>query len=133
MLSFFPNNLEWLVALLVGGTLLLLARQQHRHQARLEREGVIVPGLVCRLERDRNVFYPVVRFQTHQQEWITGRHCVGSNPASYREGEQVSIRYHPADPHHFGIVSGGQAILVWGLAATGIGLIAYGLFSLFRS
>ena len=133
MPTLLANNLEWLVAFLLGGAVLLLAQHQYRHQVRLEREGVVVTGTVCRLEYEGKVFYPVVRFQTHQREQITGRHRVGTNPASYRLGQVVAIRYHPADPHDFAIIAGRQALLVWGMAAMGVVLIAYGIFCLFKS
>jgi len=124
--AFPTDNLEWLCAFLLGGGL-LLARQQHRYQARLEREGVVVPGIVCRLEYKGKVYYPVVRFQTHQQDWIIGCHHVGTIPARYRKGEEVAIRYLFAGPQQFAIVSGGQALLVWVPGAAGIGLLAYGI------
>lgn len=122
-------SLQQLFLLLMGGALLLAAWWQHRRHARLLREGEAARGTVLRLERDRHSYFPVVRFLTRQQQWITARYHIGSKPASYAEGEEVDIRYQPADPQDFTIVGADSPVTVWVLGLIGAGLLGYGVGS----
>lgn len=126
-------SLQQIFLFLMGAALLLAAWRQHRHHARLLREGELVRGTVLRLERDRRSYYPVLRFCTHRQQWITARYHIGSRPASYAEGEEVAIRYHPADPQNFTIVGAESGATVWLLGLIGAGLLLYGLVGYLRA
>lgn len=46
---------------------------------------------------------PVVRFKTDKGETITAHGSLGSDPPSYKKGEEVRVRYDPKDPHDFSI------------------------------
>lgn len=43
------------------------------------------------------VYYPVVRFLTDQQEWITQELSIGYYPAK-KEGTELEVIYDPEDP-----------------------------------
>lgn len=53
---------------------------------------------------NRGVYFPVVRFLTDKQEWITQELNIGSNPA-LEEGSQLEIIYDPDDPTNVAINS----------------------------
>lgn len=49
-------------------------------------------------------YYPVVRFLTEKQEWITEELTIGYRPAK-REGTKQEVIYDPDDPHEVEINS----------------------------
>ena len=44
---------------------------------------------------------PVVRFKTDEGETITAHGSLGSDPPSYKKGQEVKVRYDPKDPTIF--------------------------------
>jgi hypothetical protein len=46
---------------------------------------------------DNGVYYPVVRFLTDKQEWITKELNIGTNPKK-PEGTKIQVLYDPEDP-----------------------------------
>jgi hypothetical protein len=46
---------------------------------------------------DTGMYYPVVRFLTDKQEWITQELQIGYNPAK-KEGTKLEVIYDPNDP-----------------------------------
>jgi hypothetical protein len=46
---------------------------------------------------------PVVRFKTGEGETITAHGSLGSDPPSYKKGQEVRVRYDPKDPHKISI------------------------------
>jgi hypothetical protein len=58
-----------------------------------------------KVSRSGIIYYPVVRFLTDKQEWITQELSTGSNPAT-REGTSVEVIYDPDKPNNVEINSG---------------------------
>ncbi|HEY5749656.1 MAG TPA: DUF3592 domain-containing protein [Chryseolinea sp.] len=50
------------------------------------------------------VYYPVVRFLTDKQEWITQELGIGTNPKT-REGTKLQMIYDPENPNDFQVNS----------------------------
>ena len=46
-----------------------------------------------------SVYYPVVRFATHEGEYIEFQSGIGSQPPAYRVGDRVTVRYRPDNPY----------------------------------
>jgi len=69
-----------------------------------------------------SVYYPIVRFKTAKGEEVEFRGDVGSNPPSYRKGEEVQVRYDPKDPYHASIDSF-FALWFFPLLLSGMGVI----------
>ncbi len=57
--------------------------------------------------RGGGAYYPVVRFLTDKQEWITQELSVGYDPAK-EEGTELEVIYDPEDPTTVGINSSFQ-------------------------
>lgn len=47
------------------------------------------------------MYYPVIRFLTKENEWITRQYNIGRYPSAYREGDKVVVFYDPDDPTSF--------------------------------
>lgn len=71
---------------------------------RLETEGQTAPGIVTRLEESSGseggccVYSPVIEFAAGGQTY-TFEGGNASDPPQYRVGQQVNVRYDPADPN----------------------------------
>ena len=121
---------EFLILMTLGLGFLLFAVFKLQQRARLYRTGIATEGVVIRLVREghRNpAYYPVVRFLTPEQKWITARYNVGTRPASFAEGDSVQLRFDPADPTCFIITSDNSGLLLWIFTLVGAGLTIYGI------
>jgi hypothetical protein len=58
----------------------------------------------CESSKNGKIYYPVVRFLTYKQEWITQELSTGSNPA-IPEGTSVEVIYDPDEPNNVEINS----------------------------
>jgi len=61
----------------------------------------------CESNESDGIYYPVVRFLTDKQEWITQELSIGYNPAK-EEGTKLEVIYDPDDPNSVEISSGIQ-------------------------
>lgn len=64
--------------------------------------GIKVEGVIYSLEKNRRsgIYYPMVRFRTKENLWITKKLDSGSNPPQYAEGVKVGLLYDPNDPEN---------------------------------
>lgn len=49
------------------------------------------------VHNEQGLYFPVVRFLTDKQEWVTQELSIGQNPPM-EEGKQVQVIYDPEDP-----------------------------------
>jgi hypothetical protein len=116
----------------IGGVFGYAAVAQHRKRTLLRQTGILVEGVVIRLERDNDpessILYPVISFTARSGKVVTERYNFGSQPAAYRLGQQVQILYDPLAPKEFVIGDGSidWETLVFGLI--GAGLLGVGLY-----
>ena len=79
------------------------------------------------------IYYPVVRFLTDKQEWITQELSTGSNPEK-REGTSVEVIYDPDEPNNVEINSDFRLkvvpILLLTLGLTGLLIVVLELFDI---
>lgn len=78
----------------------------------LETHGVSVEGKVTGIETNTDsdggtTYSPVVTFQTLQDRKITFTSNYGSNPPSYKVGDQVDVLYDPNDPKDNAMIDAG--------------------------
>lgn len=79
------------------------------------------------------IYYPVVRFLTDKQVWITQELSTGSNPEK-REGTSVEVIYDPDEPNNVEINSDFRLkvvpILLLTLGLTGLLIVVLELFDI---
>jgi len=73
-------------------------------------EAVIFKNNYKRSGSDSGMYYPVVRFTTETEEWITQELSIGYTPAK-AEGTKLEVIYDPEDPTHVEINGGFQLIV----------------------
>lgn len=110
----------------IGIVLLAVAFLIYNGTASFRREALSAPGTVIDLTLERSStssgsssssYYPIVEFRTEGGETIRFRGSTGSNPPSFRKGQQVTIRYRPGEPYTAKIDTFGQMWL--GVIITG--------------
>ncbi len=112
--------------------LLAIGLFQARNVARLESSGLRAPGEVVRIKgewssgRDSHyTYYPIVRYRTQDDRTVEFKDSVGTNPPSYRRGDQVTVLYGAADPGGDAMIDRGwvnwalPALLLLGAALVG--------------
>jgi hypothetical protein len=123
---------------MIGGGILAV-----RSTARLESAGLSASGTVVELHespagKGSGTYHPVVRFMTANGASAQFEDGSGSNPPSYRVGEQVRVRYLANTPARSAIIDRGTwnwaGPLVLGLAGVLCAVFGFsGLFSVRRT
>jgi hypothetical protein len=115
---------------LVGLALIALGVNLSAKLWNLQTHGVSADGHVVSLQRSSSgrssSYYPVVDCVVLGGETIRFRDHIGSNPALYRPGDLVRVRYLASSPTSSAIIDRGvwNWLLPGGVALFGIGLIA---------
>jgi hypothetical protein len=124
-----PSDLQAaLCLLLVGGLCLLKSGYLNRKRQLLLDQGIEVTATIVRLEdnphSDDRTYFPVLRFQTQEQETITAYCYYYSRRRNrFRVGEQMQIYYDPTDPANFLVPSYvGTEIRIYRTIGFGTGL-----------
>lgn len=96
---------------------------------RLRRTGTEAEGVVFDVETDTQngatSYYPVIRFVTDKQEWITKKATVSG---VYKPGDKVTVVYHPDNPSEFFIRSGNTYTVIIIIILAGILFLAVGCY-----
>lgn len=96
---------ELLAAFLSGGFLVFgsyfLMKANHLLRYGKKAKGFVFANNFKRVYTSKNagLYFPVIRFKTESEEWITQELEIGYNPPK-EEGEKVKVLYDPDDPQH---------------------------------
>jgi hypothetical protein len=100
---------------------------------RLINNGVEVEGIVFDITLSSSIGdvdgeYPVIRFLTTDDLWITETYDIGTLRANFKRGQKVTVVYNPEDPKDFILKSdkgrsyvpvvilvSGVLVLIWGV------------------
>jgi hypothetical protein len=101
-----------IILLIISGGLLIVGAILWRNGNHLLTNGkkanaIIFKNNFSRSGRSGGVYYPVVRFLTDKQEWITQELNIGYLPAK-PEGTKLEVIYDPDDPTNVEINSSAQ-------------------------
>ncbi|MBC6989453.1 DUF3592 domain-containing protein [Hymenobacter sp. BT491] len=129
MFSLEQTDKDFILSILLGGCLLIVALLQWRKKAHLLQKGIAAEGVVIRMERAGNEEheYPVIRFLTPENAWITARYELGTTPTGFKEGQAVRVRFEPTDPHQFTVEEDGAGWALLLIGAAGIGILVMGI------
>ena len=76
---------------------------------KIRRNGVLTEGVVFDLKKEKDfdfqIRYPIIRFCTKKNEWVTEQNKIGALPGLYKKGAIVKIIYDPDKPSSFFIQS----------------------------
>ena len=98
-----------------------------------EAEGIIFDMESSTTANDATVTYPIVRFLTDKNEWITQKASVSLIPGSYKKGQPVTIVYLKDKPTEFFIKSNWTTAVLAIMIIIGIALLVYGIYFLINT
>lgn len=108
--------------LLIGVSIVLRRRMNNTIT-----NGYSTDGIIFDFEQRDGYNYPVVRFCTLQQEWITQTSKLSYVPHLFKKGQQVTIVFDPHNPADFYIDSKWTRITPLLLLAAGIITVVAGV------
>ena len=76
---------------------------------------------------DTTITFPIVRFVTEKNEWITQKAAVSIIPYSYKKGQSVVVVYCKDNPSDFFIKSNWTNGILIAMIIIGLALITYGV------
>lgn len=93
------------IAFIAGGNL------RDKKYKKLLKTGKQADGVIFELATTHqgNIDYPVIRFVTDKQEWITKTADIALS--SFKEGDKVTVLYNPANPDDFTIKSATSSLI----------------------
>ena len=99
--------------------------------------GVEADGIIFDIEtsptlNSTTVTYPIVRFLTEKNEWITQKASVSLIPGLYKKGQRVKVVYLNDKPTDFFIKSKFTTTVIFLMIALGLALFVYGIFLLVK-
>lgn len=131
--------IEEVVGLLIGILIFIAGMRLRQKRQQLINNGRRVKATVYDIEQDDDgsLYYPVVRFITVNDEWITKRYQIGRPYGTYTQGKLVTVIYSKTDPNNFVIDDlksqlTGQLLTVVGIVVIVLS-IALGIFYLMIS
>ncbi len=126
--------IEYIIILAVGVVLVILALSLSQKQNNIKKTGITAEGIVYDLLHDQstsfNFRYPVIRFLTLTQEWITETANIGMFPGFYKKGQKVTVVYNQQNPKQFIIDSKTNILITYILLIIGCILILLGTYKL---
>ncbi len=96
----------------------------------IEAEGVIFDIESSPATGDSTIIFPIVRFVTEKNEWITQKASVGIIFYSYKKGQSVTVVYSKDNPTDFYIKSNWTYGLLITVIIIGLALITNGMYFL---
>jgi hypothetical protein len=82
---------------------------------------------------DATITYPIVRFLTEKNEWITQKASVSIIPGTYKKGQKITVVYLKDNPTDFFIKSTWSTTVFIVMIFIGLFLTAYGTYALISS
>ncbi|MEN9350635.1 MAG: hypothetical protein RL372_1613 [Bacteroidota bacterium] len=76
---------------------------------------------------DTTITFPIVRFVTEKNEWVTQKASVSIIPYSYKKGQSVVVVYSKDKPSDFFIKSNWTNGVLIAMIIIGLALITYGV------
>ena len=129
--------IELLIPLFIGTVLIWLSIKNQSKYKQLLNSGERSEGIVFDLGKnknsDSNAQYPIIRFLTKKEVWITKRVDLGISFSTYKQGDKVSVIYNPEKPEEFMLESKWQMIASQVLLALGIISLVVGIILFVRN
>lgn len=114
----------------IGLFLLIISFILRKRMNKTFTNGYTTEGIIFDFDQENNYNYPIVRFTTLQQEWITQKSKVSYFSGLLKKGQVVKIVYDPHSPEDFYIDSKWTRItpailIIAGLTCLVLGVLFY--------
>jgi hypothetical protein len=123
------------VYLLVGVIMIIVFLVHLKRMRKTVKNGIEVEGIVFDLQSGDNITirskYPIIRFLTKNDMWVTKSYDIGMLPTVYKKGQKVTVIYSPDNPKEFILKSDDKiALIPFFVLIVGIGCLAAGIYKL---
>jgi len=126
--------MESIFLIIVGLALAYFAIRVQFNANKLRKKGIKTDGIIFDTVQsdnpDSGVIYPLVRFVTSKNEWITEKYNVGTTYWLLKKGQKITVIYNPENPKEFIIKSAMNALVPIFLAVLSIAILARGIYGL---
>lgn len=96
----------------------------------IEADGIIFDIESSPITGDSTITFPIVRFVTERNEWITQKAAISIIPYSYKKGQTVIVVYSKNNPTDFFIKSIWTNGVLIAMIIIGLALLTYGVYFL---
>lgn len=128
--------IENVIPLIIGLVFLFIAIKTLLKQNKLKKTGITTEGIVYDVSKEPgstlNFSYPIIRFTTLTQEWITETANIGMFPGFYKKGQKVTVIYDQNSPKEFTLDSKTNSFITLLFLVVGLLITTLGVYLLIR-
>lgn len=129
--------IEGIVLIIIAIALLYVSIFTLQRYDRIVKNGQETEGVIFDISSSDNldtatISYPVVRFLTETQQWVTEKSPVSIIPGSYKKGQKITIIYCIEKPSDFFIKSNNTRSILIAITIAAIIFFAIGVYLLLR-
>ena len=123
--------MQALIIIAFGFSLLYIAFKFRANTKKIAINGIETEGIVFDLIQsdtlEGKAKFPLIRFVTSEQVWITEKYNISSIVGSFRKGQKVTVVYNASNPKEFFVKSQTTSLvptlaIVFALVVIGIGV-----------
>jgi hypothetical protein len=124
--------MEVIIMFGVGLALLYFAFTFRRTAKKLTKNGRETEGVVFDIiesnNLDNQIKYPIIRFVTTEQTWITEQYNISTLLGSFKKGQKVVVIYNPDNPREFIVKSKMNGIVALLATILALAILALGVY-----
>ncbi|MBS1744991.1 MAG: hypothetical protein JST21_02350 [Bacteroidetes bacterium] len=125
-----------IVLIIISLIIVIIAIKLLINIRKISKEGIEVKGVVFDVAKvggtENNISYPIIRFLTIENNWITKSSKIGTIPGIYKQGKEVTIVYQSNNPNNFYIKDKFTYFIPVIMVTIALLLLLYGVFVLIR-
>jgi hypothetical protein len=122
------------IMIIIGLIILYISLKSRLNSKKIIKTGIQTEGIVFDLVQSSNsesmAKYPVIRFVTEQQQWITKEYNISTIPGLLKKGQKVIIIYDPNSPEDFVIKSSITSVVPLIMISVAVLIIGIGIYKL---
>ncbi|MGN6492803.1 MAG: DUF3592 domain-containing protein [Agriterribacter sp.] len=127
-----------IVLILFSIILLYVSFSQLQRYSEIVKHGQETEGIIFDIDSSDNfntkamLSYPVVRFLTEAQQWVTEKSSVSILPGSYKRGQKITVIYRKEKPTDFFIKASNTRGILIAIIVAAIIFFGIGIYLLLR-
>jgi hypothetical protein len=124
--------IQGVLLIILSLALILIAIIVFSKYKKISTNGIEADAIIFDIESsptngDTTITFPIVRFVTEKNEWVTQKASVSIIPYSYKKGQSVVVVYSKDKPSDFFIKSNWTNGVLIAMIIIGLALITYGV------
>lgn len=129
--------IQAIALLIISLVVIFLVITTLRKYKRISNEGIEAEGIVYDFESSQSnnnstITFPIIRFLTEKNEWITQKASISSVPFMYKKGQQIKVVYLKEKPTDFFIKSNNTQGVLFFMIFVSSALAVYAIYILLQ-